>query len=585
MATYNRSRQQSDATWKRLTHHISHISNTIQIDPEDSPLVIHRDSPETGDIPAINRLTLQFVVEARTRSGGVVGLLGNCAELGMWDVDHKVMLETEAGELPVWSTHEISFFVHSSHLSLEYKYLQVDSVLVTQTGVFSYEPRIENRKLEVKFAFTKSVRWVVHDKFGVCAAHVLDLRVKYPLFEQLKEDGNLGEWLPIICRHFELRAENVTLEDFLVLDYLFRYCSGSPPIPESKFSLEHCLRLTELLIHHSTWEIEPLIHSILRGLSRCSVSFNKLSRTVLDRTLVESARVPMGCHSQEVFEFLIDYMNFSPAPEQATARTVILNGVRRSLRKMRERSATPELLLIYDIYLEDVTGAYIEDNFVRGSDDNLLTEMHKITIILESLGLSGVCSEMTRGYISTLESVWHSNEMGSHLESLKGLLLDILAAHIDWLSRYSRVEGLAHLEDPLDLKSQLGDIGTRYTHFLFPTLSRALLKLDQEMRTPHYIPLKTGTAVGKVVMVDRLEEIPTAYNSVIAILSQRADSTKLCENVKAVLMLKEIEFDSKLVAYCQAKQILLAVVSERRIPANVTSCVQVHVFQDSLSFV
>lgn len=131
MASYNRSRQQSDATWKRLTHHISHISNTIQIDTEDSPPIARRESQETEAIPAINRLTLQFVVEARTRGGGGVGLVGNCAELGMWDVDHKLVLETWAGDSPVWSTPEISFSVHSSHLTLEYKYLQIDSVFRT----------------------------------------------------------------------------------------------------------------------------------------------------------------------------------------------------------------------------------------------------------------------------------------------------------------------------------------------------------------------------------------------------------------------------------------------------------------------
>lgn len=399
-----------------------------------------------------------------------------------------------------------------------------------------------------------------------------------PLLVNLSEAGSLYDHLLALCQFFE--SKQPTLQDFLCAAYLFRHWEATGVETESKQALELLLRLTEALVGWSTEEIEPVVRDVLSCMGRCSVPFWKLMHGVLNRELVEAEKVPLGCHSDELFEFVLDFLNVSQAPGDSTTRTLVLNSVRRSLRKLRERSSTPCLLLLYDVCLEQLAMRYISEFSV---ETNLLSQLHLLSLELEALELSSVCPEACRSYCQELETVWQTAEVPSEasLEPIKSLLLDVLRTVLRWSASYVAENVLP--PDPLRLSDLLQSTSCKYTGLLLPTLSRTLLQLDSGMHRPHYLPILPGSAQGKALLLSSLSQVPSDLPAVLVVLTDVPELHTLPKNIKAVILQRDIDLNSNLITYCLIHGIPLAISSH--IPSEVQNKSQVFIFEDSLDFV
>jgi len=429
----------------------------------------------------------------------------------------------------------------------------------------------------VHFAFSKQLTCTVNDQFEASGMHLVSVR-SLPLLANLSEAGSLYDHLHALCQFFE--GKQPTLQDFLCAAYLFRHWEATGAETESKQALELLLRLTEALVGWSTEEIEPVVRDILSCMARCSLPFWKLMHGVLDRSLVESGRVPLGCHSDELCEFLLDFLNVSQAPEESTTRTLVLNSVRRSLRKLHDRSSTPCLLLLYDVCLEQLVMRYITEFPLEAS---LLPQLHRLSLVLEALELSSVCPEASRSYCQELDSVWRAAEALSEdsLEPVKSLLLDLLRTILRWSARYAAEDVLS--ADPLCLSDLLQSISQKYTRLLLPTLIHTLSLLDSCAHHPRYLPILPGSAQGKVLLLSRLAQVPSDLPAALVILTDTDNSQTLPKNTKALMLLQDISLDSRLVAYCVLHHVPLAIIAQ--VPSDVEGKTQVHIFEDSLDFV
>lgn len=84
------------------------------------------ESVLSTQFPGPNFLCLRFEVQG-VKSGFSLGLVGNSAILGMWDLDHRVHLSLRTGS-SLWISDEVVIPVQESHISLEYKYVLITSV-------------------------------------------------------------------------------------------------------------------------------------------------------------------------------------------------------------------------------------------------------------------------------------------------------------------------------------------------------------------------------------------------------------------------------------------------------------------------
>ncbi len=68
----------------------------------------------------------RFQINAQTRVGESIGLVGSAPELGQWDVSRCVPLCTSADRYPLWWTEtEVDFQSHRAHQDIEYKYVRL----------------------------------------------------------------------------------------------------------------------------------------------------------------------------------------------------------------------------------------------------------------------------------------------------------------------------------------------------------------------------------------------------------------------------------------------------------------------------
>ena len=431
--------------------------------------------------------------------------------------------------------------------------------------------------------FTNCMVVTVRDTLHHHENHSLDSRQGLPLLQYLSKDGTLYDHVRSLCDYMTTKAEHVTLKDYLALAHFFRYVTSTQKESDSMHIMQVLVKLTTCILQQSTEEIEPIVRDICSSMAACSLPLRKVMQKIIERSAVESSRVPLGCEAPEVFELVGILLNDSS--EEYMARALTINSVRRTLQKVRDRSSRPELLMLYDILLEETQMKYIEERFSTAGAANLVSEIHKLTIVLESLELSNVCSYELRSLRSSLDSIWRQHEESKeYFESIKGVLLDLLDTALSWLSKYSCPEAFQNLTDYIGIKDTLAGIGSKYVRLLMPIMSKSLKYLDRLMQVEHYIPLCKGTAVGKIVRVRSLTEVPAAYAAVIVILSESPTTNVVPESVKALIILMDIDFDSKLLSYCHSRKVVLAVVAKKRIPEHLEQCVQVHVFDDCIEF-
>ena len=587
MSSGRPNRHTVDQPWKRIALNFSHLSTSISLDstPDPSIPVAWPSTPHLGESQnSPFCLKIKFRVKATAAFGSAIAVVGSTQELGMWDLSRKITLETRPGEYPIWSSEELCIPVGSKTCTVEYKYVYIERVTPTQTGTCSWEKRIPNRRLDLHFSFTDQLTWTVQDSFEERSVHVIEPKARLPLLSSLADEGSVYDHLQVLCGYFEGRGRDATLMDYLAAAHLFRYWASKGKETESKQSLDLMLRLSETLLSYMTPEIEPIVRDIIEGMEKCSIPFWKVSHSVLDRDLVESGDVPLGCKSEELFEFLTDFLNVSEGSD-TTARTVVLNSVRRCLRKLRASSSTPDLLFLYDNCLSYAENKYTAD--FHPDSTRLLTALHRVTIILDALELSSICALEARQLSHALNDVWHSErDLHGHMEPIKGLLVEATMTIVRWSARYANAEVAPGEGDILGLKDLLGQIGRKAVRGLFPTLTHAMRLVDAAMLVPHYYPINPRTAEGKVVKLGSIMELPTVASPLIAIVSDVSQWRKaLPDTLKAVIVVQDVDLSSKFVSQCLAQQIGLAVVSPDRIPSNVESRSQVHIFEDSLDFV
>lgn len=522
-----------------------------------------------------NWLRLRFRVQVNRKFGTQLGLVGNLQELGMWSSDHKLLLSSRVGEYPMWSSEELLLPVHQRVLSVEYKYVFVDSVRSRQSGACAMEKLPKNRRLEVRFAVTDKLKWTVTDRLDAAIPHVLDIRKQFPVFSCLPDLPLIPASLDILVRYCSNKLHSLSLLDFLSVDYLFRHWADMGVETDSHESLEAALRLCRSLRAATTSEIQPVLRDLLLHCSRTNIPLLHVTQSILDRETIEGHRLTLGCsHAKDLYECLQEYFNISDTSQEAAiTRTLVLTSVRRSLSRLSAKSTEPDLLFLYDICLEDLQLAYMRSMFTR--PETSLQGLHQLGIILEALELSEVCSSECREYREALESFWHSE---SSVGVLKPVLLELLRTFVQWKQKYRKCEVMRC--DPLGLHDQLEAISDRYVQALFPTLQATLRLIDKDQGQRLYLPLNPGTAVGKIMHLKRLADLQGTYGATIVVLDGEAE-TGWPASVQALVVLREVEME--VVAECLERKVALAVV-DRGTEGNWEGKAQVTVGEGSLEF-
>ena len=564
--------------WKRISRMSTNLSLESALDC--LPELVETTGFPLDILPAPSKLLrVKFQVRAFTRFGYGIALVGSAQELGMWSVDRKLPLSTDKLSYPIWTSDEVLLTAASKLYLLEYKYVLLEPVISTQKGGIQWEKNIPNRKLEVRFDFTNQLCCTIQDQFEVSSSHTITARC-LPLFSNLTESGSSYDDIQVICEYFETRQPS--LQDFLCAAFMFRNLSVSGLGSESKQSLEVMLRLVAALETWSSDEVEPVIRDILDSMALCNVSFWNLMHRILDRNVVESEKVPLGCHSPELHEFLLDLLNSSQVEVDSAActkRIVVINSIRRCLRRLVTRSSTPCLILLYDVCLEQLTWKYAHD---LAHENCLASQLHCLSLVLEALELSSVCSESFRTYSHGLESLWNCSELPceSSLETGKSLLLDLLRTVLAWKTDY--IINYAVQSDPLQLSELLTSIIGKSLQLLFPLLSSILSLLDEHMHRPLYLPVVTGSAEGSIFQVSDVNQIPADAPSVIAVLPSLPLTPTLPVNIKAVIVQGCIDLTSALVTFCSIHSIPLLSTTQ---PLPTSTIRQVHIFEDSIDFI
>jgi len=363
-----------------------------------------------------------------------------------------------------------------------------------------------------------------------------------------------------------------------VLAYLLKWWGETGVSGEEKLVLEQTLRLAELLYQHNSKEIQPLLREIMRLLASCSRTFRQLQQSILTRRMVEQAKLPLGCHCEELLDTLSEYFNLSShGSQEPKARLVLLNPIRRYLQQLETRSSAPSLLKIYDVWLEEVQLEYCKASVSAGSE--LVSDLHTLTLVMEALEISGVGGEKARGFRRAVEGAWDASDVD--YVGVRGVLREVMAMYLDWLGKYADAESLNSNREPLPLYPVLTDILQRYSLCILPLLSRLLSNLDHLLSTPFYIPLVCGTATGKVIATSRLTDLPQSYSSLILLTPHLSTSTPcLPSSVKAIILTRETDIDVRLVAYCRGRKMVLAIAVDCSPPPT---CVEVRVTISTLT--
>lgn len=560
-------------SWDLQRRPPSDLSQTVRLTnvsfEEAYPLQPHstRHSERSG---ATKTVRIRFHIEAKVK--GQLGLVGDVVELGCWNLTSPLLLDTRPGQFPLWTSREITLFSPSERLIISYRYVFIEGR--------QHQAEAEARHLDLQLRFTNNLSVTVQDQLQRPETHHVDSRQGVSLLQELSEDGSLRDQVKCLSSYIVTRGDNVTLKDLLALTHYFRHVESQHRPSESRHLQQSLLKLAGALVQVSTEEIEPVVRDILWHMAACCLPLRLLMQSITDRSAVESGRLGLGRASQ-----LADLLGhlFNDSSEEYMARSLTLNAVRRTLRRLKPR-CREEVTWFYDIWLEETQLRYIEERFSVAGSANLPAEVHKLTIILEALELSCVCSSELAALRTSLESIWQPHEESrDFLESVKGVLIDLLDTVLRWLARYSFPEALQAFPDQLGLRDTLVTIGSKYLRVLLPILWETLLCTDRLMQVDHYVPLCKGTAIGKVLEIDSLGDIPSNYSAVIAVLKREASGHSVPESVKAILLLTE-QLDSKLLTYCHAHHIVLALVSSRLLPERLDLCVQVHVFDDCIEF-
>ena len=539
----------SEISWNRGSMHFSQPSTAGSLGGEQEAAVW---TGSKGDAESPNWLRLRFKVQTSRKTGSVLGLVGNLQELGMWSLDHKLALSSRVGEYPLWSSEELLLPVHQRVLCVEYKYVFGDSVRDRQTGACVLEKIPGNRRLEVRFAVTDKLKWTVTDRLDTPIAHILDIRKQLPVFSCLPDLPHLQSSLDTLARYCSNKLHNLSLLDFLGLDYLFRNWAEKGLETDSPESLEAAFRLCHSLRLVATKEIQPIVRDLLLHLCRTNRPLLHATQSILDRGTIEGHRLTLGCsHAKDLYECLHEYFNISDTSQEAAAtRTLVLTSVRRSLGRLSGKSSEPDLLFLYDICLEDLQLVYMRDCFTRVETSS--QGLHQLGIILEALELSEVCSVQCREYRQALESFWHSE---SSVSLLKPVLLELLRTFVQWKQKFRKCEVMG--SDPLGLHEQLEGISDRYMQALLPALQATLLLIDTDQGQSLYLPINPGTAVGKIVLLKRLSDLQGTYPATIVVLDGEAE-TGWPLSVRALVVQREVGVE--VVAECLERKVALAVV-------------------------
>lgn len=526
-----------------------------------------RHSERSG---ATKTVRIRFHIEAKVK--GQIGLVGDIVELGCWNLTSPLLLDTRPGQFPLWTSKEITVFSPSERLIISYRYVFIEGR--------QHQAEAEARHLDLQLRFTNTLSISVQDTLPRPETHHLDSRQGVSLLQELSEDGSLRDHAKSLGSYMSAKGDNVTLKDLLALAHYFRYVQTQCRPSDSRHLQQSLLKLAGTLVQISTEEIEPVVRDILGNMAACCQPLRLLMQSITDRSAVESGRLGLGRDSE-----LADLLGhlFNDSSEEYMARSLTLNAVRRTLRRLKLRCRT-EVAWYYDIWLEETQLRYIEERFPTAGSANLPAEVHKLTIILEALELSCVCTSELAAIRKSLESIWQPHEESKEfLESVKGVLLDLLDTVLRWLARYSAPEALQAFPDQLGLRDTLLAIGSKYLRVLLPILWQTLLCADRLMQVNHYIPLCKGAAIGKVLEVDSFADVPATYTSVVAVLKREPTGHSVPESVKAILLMTE-QLEAKLLTYCHVHHIVLAHVSRSLLPERLDLCVQVHVFDDCIEF-
>ena len=564
------TRQISFSTGKR-PRHVSRLSTTPTLDESMEYSFKPPKTSRHGQRPT-KTIKLKFTVQTRGKER--VSLTGSAIELGSWDPNARIKLEQRPGQYPTWTSREITVFCPYHELNLEYSYLLEDA-----SG--EYQPEAAQRNLTVKLLFTHTFSVSVQDVLGVDSDVTEDSRNCAAILRVLPEVWNLHEHIACLQKYLVARAERASLKDYVALAHYLRFAGSVSSENDSVHLEKGLMSLITVVLRFSTPEIEPIIRDICCSMATFSLHFRGTMQRITDRAAVENAKVPLGCDAPMVLDLVTQLLNDSS--KQYMARAIIINSVRRTLAKLRPKSRKPELLLLYDVWLEETEMKYMEERFEAAGGANLFSDLHKVSIILESLVLNGVSPDEIQALWSRLEAIEKETlDSADTLTECKETLLDLVDAITRWISNYANPQALNATSDLIGLRDTLSSIGAKYIHPLLPVVSKALRDVDQALELPHYVPFCKGTAVGKVVRIRSFTEVPSAYAAVIVVLLEPPTGMPLPESVRGVVLQGEQTVDSRLLASCCGRRVVLAQTSS--VPSGVETCVQVNVLESGLEF-
>ena len=379
----------------------------------------------------------------------------------------------------------------------------------------------------------------------------------YSLLRAIEAESTSTAKITHILAYFTRKGRDSSLKDFLSVCFFFRKLSQEEAEDDRDENEVYLAlgKLAKIMVRLMTEEIQPIVMKTLVFMSRCSQPFKDQMKSITNVKLVQKHKLDLGCDCEMLEDLLDELFSSSPKDDMGMIRVIVLNSIRNVLKSLHGKSNKPELLLMYEVWIALLQKSYIETQFLSSDLRNAGNLIHQVTIIAESAALNSVCTQEMR----MAESL---SEM-ERLEDTRKVLIRMIDSATLWISRYVTAASHFGKTDHLNLQKFLIDTGAETVELLIPVVSRALHAVTLGMGRSFHLSLCPGKAIGKVLEVTDLDEVPTEFSSVIAIVqSSKILVNDIPKNVKGIVQVGDSYISAQLVAHCLKNRIVFGVVEE-----------------------
>ena len=515
-------------------------------------------------------LTLIFQMEAWTKPGHSIWLIGDKAELGGWEGKKAVKL-VPGEAYSIWATSPVTFETGESTITIAYQY-------ITVTDNDECEELTPVRSFTAKLDLVDSLKYTVKSSLTGPEEETIDTLEECSIFRGLRLEEPFGHQLEELGRYLEEKTGEMTLKRLLSLLVYFKQISETqkeaPDFREAGIC-DRLMAITRLLCAHMTEEIRPLIGKIVLLMGKCCPDYKETMKNITNVHLFQHKKVEFGCGSEAVEGLLDELFGTSPRDGLGMLRVIVLNSIRKGLRGLISQSTRPELLLMYDVWISVLQRSYIESLFLTSDPTNIPNLLHQVSILAEYSQLGGVCGEI----VSLAEGI----QDNSDLMTTRTVLVQMILTIKWWIARYIEGAKTIQNEDFLGLKQTLVCIGTESVEMLLPITYKALFAVSHSIGTTFSLGLCLGTAAGRVLFMPDFDEVPYDHIAILAIVKpKKALSTSIPQQVKGIVQVGSSYLCSHLLSHCLQHSIPFGLIT-REWRDKADHKVELHIAEDKIS--